>query len=75
MQQVRGTKFYDGLDTFSATMIAEGVEEATSIEQLAAWQYLIDTNTVWNLQGFFGRTAQSLIEMGYCQEKIEEVVK
>ena len=52
---------------FSATMIAEGVEQAESEEhQIAAWQYLIDTNLVWKLQGFFGRTAHQLIEEGIC---------
>jgi hypothetical protein len=27
---------------------------------------LIDTNTVWQLQGSFGRTAAHLIETGVC---------
>ena len=48
-------------------MIAEGVEQAESEEhQIAAWQYLIDTNLVWKLQGCFGRTAHQLIEEGIC---------
>jgi len=56
------------MDTFTATMIAEGVEEAESEEQfIEAWQMLIDTGLCWQLQGFFGRTATQLIEAGICK--------
>lgn len=55
------------LDIFTATMIAEGVEEVqTEEEYLAAWQLLIDTGTCWSLQGWFGRMATNLIEAGRC---------
>jgi hypothetical protein len=54
------------MDTFTACMIIEGVEEAEDYEILEAWQYLIDTGVVWTLQGFYGRTARSLIEQGEC---------
>jgi hypothetical protein len=40
---------------------------ADSEEQyIEAWQQLIDTGLCWRLQGFFGRTAQHLIEQGIC---------
>lgn len=56
------------MDNFTATMIAEGVNEPESQEQyLAAWQQLIDTGLAWGLQGWFGRTAAALIEDGHCQ--------
>lgn len=56
------------MDLFTATMIAEGVEPAENEEQaIEAWQYLIDTGVCWRLQGFFGRTAESLIEQGICR--------
>ena len=53
------------MDNFEATMIAEGVDEATSEEHyLEAWQHLVDTGLCWQLQGWFGRTAQALIDKG-----------
>lgn len=54
------------MDTFTACMIVEGVEEAEDYEILEAWQYLIDTGVVWTLQGFYGRMARDLIEQGIC---------
>ena len=57
------------MSIFEATMIAEGVNEAPKDEQIEAWQLLIDTGTCWQLQGFFGRTAAHLIEIGICIPK------
>lgn len=53
------------MDTFTATMIAEGVQEAESEAQyIEAWQTLVNTGLAWTLQGFFGRTAKAMIEQG-----------
>ena len=53
------------MDNFTATGIAEGFIEADSEEQvIEAWQTLVDTGLVWQLQGWFGRTAQQLINQG-----------
>lgn len=53
------------MDNFTATMIAEGVQEAESDEQYyAAWQHLVDTGLCYQLQGWFGRTAQAMIQNG-----------
>jgi hypothetical protein len=52
---------------YLATAIAEGFcegEGATREQQIEAWQYLHDTGLAYKLQGFFGRTARSLIEEG-----------
>jgi hypothetical protein len=55
------------MDNFTATMIAEGVEEADEETQIEAWQHLIDTGLCWQLQGWFGRQAASLIDQGICE--------
>jgi hypothetical protein len=61
------------MDSFDAIMIAEGCmpppgdtpeEQGESIR--TAWQHLIDTGLVWQLQGWFGRFALHLIEAGFC---------
>lgn len=53
------------MDIFTATMIAEGVEEpADENEYIEAWQTLVDTGTAWQLQGWFGRQAAAMIEAG-----------
>lgn len=53
------------MDIFTATMIAEGVDDVeTEEEYFAAWQLLVDTGIVWQLQGFFGRTATDMINNG-----------
>lgn len=44
---------------FDAVMIAEGVEEASEERTIEAWQLLVDTGMCWQLQGWFGRKAQS----------------
>lgn len=52
---------------YIAVSIIEGFsdEEATYMETLEAWAYLIKTGQVWSLQGFYGRGATDLIENGW----------
>ena len=57
------------MDNYTAVGLAEGFIEAESDEQvIAAWQHLHDTGLAYQLQGFFGRTARSLIEAGIIVE-------
>mgnify|MGYP001331167758 CR=1 FL=1 len=52
------------MNDYEAVALAEGFEEGTEDEQIAAWQHLVDTGLAWRLQGWFGRTARRLIEAG-----------
>jgi hypothetical protein len=57
------------MDNYTAVAIAEGFEEAESVEQIIeAWQLLHDTGLAYQLQGWFGRTARDLIEQGVITE-------
>lgn len=61
---------------YLAMACAEGFcegEEATHEEQTEAWQYLVDSGLAWTLQGWYGRTAQQLIQSGIIHKK--EVIK
>jgi hypothetical protein len=55
------------LDAYRAVALAEGFEQGDDDEITAAWQYLHDTGLAYQLQGWFGREAQSLIEAGVIQ--------
>lgn len=53
------------MTTYNAVGIAEGFVQADSEDEyIQAWQYLLDTGYVWQLQGSFGRTAMQMIEAG-----------
>jgi hypothetical protein len=52
------------VDTLAAIEIIEGINDSSVEEQLRAWQALVDTGLVWQLQGWYGRTAVQLIEQG-----------
>ena len=59
------------METHEAVGIAEGYIPAETVEEeLKAWQHLIDTGMCWQLQGWFGRQANFLIENKLCKEKI-----
>ena len=59
------------MKTHEAVGIAEGYIPAETVEEeLQAWQHLIDTGICWQLQGWFGRQAQFLIENKLCKSKV-----
>jgi hypothetical protein len=37
---------------------------------ISAWQYLLDTGLCWKLQGWYGRTANQLIEAGFITPSV-----
>ena len=57
------------MNTTDAVFIAEGIEDASIEKQLEAWQLLLDTGLVWELQGWYGRTALQLIDQGLIKRK------
>lgn len=44
-------------------------------ETIELFQELIDSGLVWQLQGFYGRTARDLIEAGLCTAPISKLAK
>lgn len=42
-------------------------QDHTDEDRIEAFQHLINTGTVWQLQGFYGRTALRLLNNGLCQ--------
>ena len=58
------------MNNYMAVGIAEGFIEAESEEQvIQAWQYLHDTKLGYQLQGFFGRTLNQLLNEGVYHEQ------
>ena len=58
------------LNNYNAVGIAEGFIECNDEKTIIkAWQYLIDTNLAFKLQGSFGRTAVDLINQGICKKE------
>lgn len=51
------------MDDLDAILIAEGGAQCAD-EYIAAFQHLLDTGLVWQLQGWYGRTAKDLLDRG-----------
>lgn len=50
------------MSDYRAVALAEGFEDGTQDEIIEAWQHLHDTGLAYRLQGYFGRTALTLIQ-------------
>ncbi|MEN9419846.1 MAG: hypothetical protein RI988_3467 [Pseudomonadota bacterium] len=56
------------MDNYTAVGLAEGfIETDDETQVVAAWQHLHDTGLAYQLQGWFGRTAQHLLAEGVIQ--------
>ena len=70
--EVKGQRSKIEWSSYLATAYAEGFcegEGATAVEQIEAWSCLIKTGRCWSLQGWFGRTAQGLIDEGLISKE------
>lgn len=56
------------MDKVNAIVLYE-MGELSEDETIELFQDLIDSGEVWQLQGFYGRTAYSLIEQGKCVQR------
>lgn len=57
------------MDNYTAVGLAEGFIDPEYQEQvIEAWQHLHDTRLAYQLQGWFGRTCQVLIEEGIIKK-------
>jgi len=54
----------NNITDYQAVGLAEGWIEGTEDQILDAWQHLHTSGLAYTLQGWFGRTAQSLLEAG-----------
>lgn len=61
------------MDSYRATGLAEGwIPSDDEDEIIEAWQYLHDTGLAYQLQGWFGRTAQDLLNNGIITNNNEK---
>jgi len=70
------TVFTDGTEItpYLATAYAEGFCEGDGVSRediFKAWSYLCGTKLGYSLQGFFGRSIEALIDMGYLSNEGE----
>lgn len=66
----RETELYKNMTSYQACSLAEGFcegENATEEERLTAWQWISDTGLWRNLQGFYGRSVNYLLEIEFIE--------
>lgn len=52
------------MDNYRAVALAEGFEEGSEDEVIAAWQFLHTSGLAYRLQGWFGRQARAMLSQG-----------
>lgn len=58
------------MNSYKAISLCEGIEEPESPKELmSAWQYIYDNKLHLNLQGWYGRTLERLIDAGHIKTK------
>lgn len=55
------------MDMVEKIIAYESGDMQTQEEMVEFFQDLINSGQAWSLQGHYGRTAQALIDQGYCQ--------
>ena len=61
------------MDSYRATGLTEGwIPTDNEDEIIEAWQHLRDTGLAYRLQGWFGRTAQGLLNEGIITDNNEK---
>ena len=67
------TTIRDIISTYDACAAIEGFDGQDHSEEeiIEAFQSLIDSGAAWSLQGFYGRTAQHLIDNGLCHHRTQ----
>lgn len=53
------------VDALQAILICEGVQTPQDEQEyIEAWQYLLDSGTIWKLQGWYQRQAMDMLNEG-----------
>ena len=76
MKNQKKLNFLSIKTTMQAINIIEGLEPApqglTYTEAyIQSFQLLINTGVIWQLQGWYGRKAQYLIDLGHCEKSLD----
>jgi hypothetical protein len=59
----------------NAIDIIEGLEDATTEQELEAWSYIGKTQAYLHLQGFYGRTLYRIVEAGYLDRNFNIIME
>lgn len=72
VEKARNPYLVDGKDMSQVPIYyLEGDYDLTPTQEKALWQYGVDTGIVWQLQGWYGRTAQAMLSDGYLHYPIK----